>query len=97
MHNSADIDVTATAIVRAGYEFQGQKCSACSRVYAPRSQWSKLKEELAFMVKDIKVGDVKDFHNFMNAVIDGEAYRKIMVKENFAPPNDFRYPYMRVA
>jgi len=78
MHNSADIDATATAIVRAGYEYQGQKCSACSRVYAPRSQWSKLKEELAFMVKDIKVGDVKNFNNFMNAVIDREAYQKIM-------------------
>jgi len=79
IHNSADIDAAATAIVRAGFEFQGQKCSACSRVYAPRSQWPELRETLLSMVKEIDVGDVKNFSNFMNAVIDRKAYRKIMV------------------
>ena len=78
MHHSADIEETATAIVRAGYEYQGQKCSACSRVYVPRSKWSELKSTLLSMIQTIKRGDVRDFSNFMNAVIDQTSYDNIM-------------------
>lgn len=78
MHASAEVAETATAIVRSGYEYQGQKCSACTRVYAPRSRWQELETTLLSMLKKIKVGDVKDFTNFMNAVIDERAFNKIM-------------------
>jgi len=78
MHQSADVDAVASAVVRAGFEYQGQKCSACSRVYVPRSRWSELKEKLRSMVSMIKVGDVRDFRNFMNAVIDEASFDNTM-------------------
>lgn len=78
MHNSAEIDEVASAIVRAGFEYQGQKCSACSRVYAPRSRWKELREKLVSMVSTIKVGDVRDFRNYMNAVIDEASFDNTM-------------------
>ncbi len=78
MHHSADVDETATAMIRAGYEYQGQKCSACSRVYVPRSLWPELKSGLQERMSDISVGDVMDFTNFMNAVIDQPSFTKIM-------------------
>jgi 1-pyrroline-5-carboxylate dehydrogenase len=73
-HPSADVDALATAIVRGSFEYQGQKCSAASRVYAPASLWPKLRERLAEEVESIKVGDVADFSNFMGAVIDGNSF-----------------------
>jgi 1-pyrroline-5-carboxylate dehydrogenase len=76
-HRSADVDALATAIVRGGYEFQGQKCSAVSRVYVPRSLWPGLRDRLVAMIDDIGVGDVQDFRNFMGAVIDERAFDKI--------------------
>ena len=78
MHHSADIEETATAIVRAGFEYQGQKCSACSRVYVPRSKWPALKATLLSMIESIRMGDVRDFTHFMNAVIDQNAFNNIM-------------------
>ena len=78
MHASAGIAETAAAIVRAGFEYQGQKCSACSRVYVPRSAWPALKDALMTMIKEIRMGDVIDFSNFVNAVIDERAYDNIM-------------------
>ena len=74
-HPSADVDAVATAIVRGSFEYQGQKCSAASRVYAPANLWPELRERLADQVADIKMGDVADFENFMGAVIDRNSFR----------------------
>jgi 1-pyrroline-5-carboxylate dehydrogenase len=74
-HPSADVDALATAILRGSFEYQGQKCSAASRVYAPDNLWPELRERLADQVASIKMGDVADFENFMGAVIDGNSLR----------------------
>jgi len=74
-HPSADVEAVATAIVRGSFEYQGQKCSAASRVYAPSNLWPELRERLADEVKQLKVGDVSDFSNFMGAVIDANALK----------------------
>jgi len=76
-HPSADPAALAVAIVRGGYEFQGQKCSAVSRIYIPRSLWGDLRDRLAATIADLRVGDVQDFRNFMGAVIDEKAFTKI--------------------
>jgi 1-pyrroline-5-carboxylate dehydrogenase len=76
-HASADPEALATAIVRGGYEFQGQKCSAVSRVYIPRSLWGEVGDRLVAMIRGIQMGDVADFRNFMGAVIDRRAFDKI--------------------
>ncbi len=73
-HPSADVDAVATAILRGSFEYQGQKCSAASRVYAPKSLWPQLRERLADEVSELKAGDVSDFSNFMGAVIDGSSF-----------------------
>ena len=75
-HPSADPKALLTAIVRGGYEYQGQKCSACSRVYVARSVWDAMKDELADTIASIKIGDVSDFTNFMGAVIKKGAFDK---------------------
>jgi 1-pyrroline-5-carboxylate dehydrogenase len=69
-HPSADVDALATAIVRGSFEYQGQKCSAASRVFAPSNLWPELRERLVEEVRALRVGDVGDFSNFMGAVID---------------------------
>ncbi len=74
-HPSADVDALATAIVRGSFEYQGQKCSASSRVYAPSNLWPQLRERLQEQVATITMGDVSDFGNFMGAVIDGASFR----------------------
>jgi 1-pyrroline-5-carboxylate dehydrogenase len=74
-HPSADVDSLATAIVRGSFEYQGQKCSASSRVYAPSNLWPALRERLQEEVATIKMGDVSDFGNFMGAVIDGSSFK----------------------
>jgi 1-pyrroline-5-carboxylate dehydrogenase len=74
-HPTADVDAVATAIVRGSFEYQGQKCSAASRVYAPAKLWPKLKERLVEQVGELRVGDVSDFSNFMGAVIDESSFR----------------------
>ena len=73
-HPSADVDAVATAIVRGSFEYQGQKCSAASRIYAPESVWNDLRERLVEQVSELKMGDVSDFENFMGAVIDRNAF-----------------------
>ncbi|WP_243302942.1 L-glutamate gamma-semialdehyde dehydrogenase [Geothrix oryzisoli] len=78
MHASGDVDETAAAIVRAGFEYQGQKCSACSRVYAPASRWAELKARLLELMGEIRMGDVRDFRNFFNAVIDEASFDNAM-------------------
>ncbi len=74
-HPSADAAAVATAIVRGAFEYQGQKCSACSRVYAPSNLWPEVRELLAAQVSEIPMGDVADFTNFMGAVIDSSSFR----------------------
>ncbi len=77
MHSSADLDVTATAMVRGAFEYQGQKCSAASRAYIPESRWPEIKKRMGDQIGRIKMGDPEDFTNFMNAVIDKSAYGTI--------------------
>jgi len=76
-HPSADPAALAVAIVRGGFEFQGQKCSAVSRVYVPRSIWNDVRDRMVAMIDEIKMGDPQDFRNFMGAVIDKRAFEKI--------------------
>jgi 1-pyrroline-5-carboxylate dehydrogenase len=77
VHPSADADAVATAMVRGAFEYQGQKCSAASRVYMPISLWASVKALVLQMLKEIKMGDVEDFTNFINAVIDKAAFDTI--------------------
>ncbi len=76
-HPSADVAALAVAIVRGAFEYQGQKCSAASRVYIPKSLWPEVKARVVAMMEEIKVGDVNDFTNFMGAVIDQRAFDRI--------------------
>jgi 1-pyrroline-5-carboxylate dehydrogenase len=74
-HPSADPDAVATAITRGSFEYQGQKCSASSRLYVPSNLWPHVRERLQADVASIAMGDVRDFTNFMGAVIDGSSFR----------------------
>ena len=76
-HPSADPAAVAVAIVRGGFEYQGQKCSAASRVYVPQSLWNEVRDRTIAMMRDIKMGDPRDFRNFMSAVIDKKAFDRI--------------------
>jgi 1-pyrroline-5-carboxylate dehydrogenase len=76
-HASADPQALAVAVVRGGYEYQGQKCSAASRIYVPKSIWKDVRERIVAMIAEIAVGDVQDFRNFMGAVIDKKAFDSI--------------------
>lgn len=76
-HPSADPKELAVAIVRGAFEFQGQKCSAASRAYIPKSLWDNTFKEIKTMMKTVKVGDVFDFSNFVNAVIDENSFDNI--------------------
>jgi 1-pyrroline-5-carboxylate dehydrogenase len=87
-HNSANTLELATAIVRGSFEYQGQKCSAASRAYIPESIWAETKQHILKMTSEIKVGDVCDFRNFVNAVIDDNAFEKIMEYINKAGSSD---------
>jgi 1-pyrroline-5-carboxylate dehydrogenase len=73
-HPTADREAVVTAVVRGSFEYQGQKCSAASRIYIPQSLWDDMRPELADKVSELKVGDVTDFENFMGAVIDAKAF-----------------------
>jgi len=76
-HPSADAEALVAAIVRGGYEYQGQKCSAASRLYIAKSVWQKIRGPLAETLRAVKVGDPTDFSNFMGAVIDRPSYTKL--------------------
>ena len=75
--NTVDIDVLVTALVRGAFEYQGQKCSAASRAYIPESIWPNVKEKLGHALSSIKMGPPEDFTNFINAVIDEQAFDKL--------------------
>ena len=76
-HPSADPQAVAVALVRGGFEYQGQKCSAASRVYIPASLWTEVRDRSVAMMRDITVGDVREFQTFMGAVIDRKAFDRI--------------------
>jgi 1-pyrroline-5-carboxylate dehydrogenase len=76
-HPSADAQAVAVAIARGGFEYQGQKCSAASRVYVPKSLWKEVRDATVGMMGDIRQGDVRDFRNFVSAVIDRKSFDKI--------------------
>lgn len=78
VHPSANADEVATALVRGSFEYQGQKCSAASRAYIPKSLWEKIHELLTRMMSEITVGDVRKYSNFVNAVIDEKSYENCM-------------------
>jgi 1-pyrroline-5-carboxylate dehydrogenase len=83
-HNSADVDALVVAALRGAFEYQGQKCSAASRMYIPKSVWGEFKEKYVSEIKKIKMGDVEDFTNFMSAVIDKGAFESITEYIKFA-------------
>ncbi len=76
-HASADPVALSVAIARGGFEYQGQKCSAASRIYVPESLWSEVRDRTVAIMKEIRMGDPADFRNFMGAVIDKQAFEKI--------------------
>ena len=76
-HESVDIDELTTAMIRGAFEFQGQKCSAMSRAYIPKTIWNKVKSKYLLDLASVKVGSPEDFSNFMNAVIDKKAFESI--------------------
>ena len=83
-HESVNKDALVTAMVRGAFEYQGQKCSAMSRAYIPTTIWDDVKEKYLAEVDSIKMGDPKDFTNFMNAVIDRSAFESISEFIDFA-------------
>lgn len=84
VHPSAPATDVATAIVRGAFEYQGQKCSAASRAYIPSSLWNDVKASVGDMIKGLKMGDVQDFTNFINAVIDEASFDNIMSYIDYA-------------
>src|ERR1044071_2778082 len=73
-HPSADAEAVATAILRGSFEYQGQKCSAASRVFAPASLWPAVRDQVVEEIGEMKMGDVSDFSNFVGAVIDASSF-----------------------
>jgi len=84
VHNSADVDALVVAAIRGAFEYQGQKCSAASRMYMPKSIWDNFKKKYIAEVGKIKMGDPEDFSNFMTAVIDKAAFKSIKEYIDFA-------------
>ena len=76
-HPSADVQELSVAIARGGFEYQGQKCSAASRIYVPESLWPEVRDRVVAMMGEMRVGDVRDFRTFMGAVIDRKSFTKI--------------------
>ena len=87
-HPSANVDAVTTAIIRAGFEYQGQKCSAASRIYIPDNLWKVMKDDLIDQVDGIAMGDPADFRNFMGAVIDRPAFDKLSGYLDFVKSSD---------
>jgi 1-pyrroline-5-carboxylate dehydrogenase len=75
-HPSADVDALVVALGRGAFEYQGQKCSAASRAYVPRSLWPEVRDGLVALTEEITMGNVEDLSTFMGAVIDGGAFKK---------------------
>ncbi len=88
VHHSADVDALVVAALRGAFEYQGQKCSAASRMYIPKSLWPEFKEKYTAEVAKIKMGEPTDFRNFMTAVIDRAAYESITAYIKYAAESD---------
>src|SRR5690606_21787923 len=73
-HPSADLETLTVALLRGAFEYQGQKCSAASRAYVPNNLWPQLRERLIAGIAELKMGDPRDFSNFLGAVIDAKAF-----------------------
>ncbi len=86
-HNSCDVEALVTASIRGAFEYQGQKCSAASRIFVPKSIYPKYEELLLEEMKSVKMGDVKSFGNFVNAVIDESAFNTIKSYVDYAKDN----------
>ncbi len=86
-HESADVDALVVAMARGAFEYQGQKCSAASRVYIPANRWNETREKYVKMVNSIKMGSPLDFTNFMTAVIDEASFDKITGYIDYAKKN----------
>lgn len=87
-HSSVNAKALQTALIRGAFEYQGQKCSAASRVYIPKSVWTELKDDLLEETKNLKMGTVEDFTNFVNAVIDKSAFDSITSYIDFAKKSE---------
>lgn len=87
-HQSADVDALVIAALRGAYEYQGQKCSAASRMYIPESVWDEFKEKFTAEVEKITMGDAADFDNFLTAVIDEKSFNNITEYIDFAADAD---------
>ncbi len=87
-HNTADVDALVVAAIRGAFEYQGQKCSAASRMYIPQSIWPEFKEKYVEEVGKMKMGDIEDFTNFMGAVIDKGAFESITEYIDYAANSD---------
>ncbi len=83
-HNSSNPDELAAAVVSGAFEYQGQKCSAASRAYIPKSLWPETKKRILEKVSEMKIGDVTDFNNYINAVIDEHSFDNIMSYIDYA-------------
>lgn len=78
VHESADMESVAVSTVRSAFEYSGQKCSACSRLYVPKSKWPQLKERLRELTAGLKIGSPLDFSTFTSAVIDEKSFDRIV-------------------
>jgi len=87
-HHSADPAALATALVRGAFEYQGQKCSAASRAYLPKSMWPDIFDKIQSQFARIKMGPVEDFENYINAVIDKKSYDRIKTYIDFVNDSD---------
>ncbi len=88
VHETAKVDAVVTALARGAFEYQGQKCSAASRAYIPKGMWSEVKEKLTRELGTMKMGDTMDFSNFINAVIDANAFKDITGYIDYAKKAD---------
>ena len=88
VHPSADPAVTVTALVRGAFEYQGQKCSAASRAYVPRSVWSRIRDQIVATTESLEMGSVLNFSNFMSAVIDRRSFDKLAAVQQRAAADD---------
>lgn len=88
VHESANVDEVATGLVRGAFEFQGQKCSAASRAYIPATLWPQIEAKMKEFIDELKIGGTEDFSNFINAVIDERAFKKITAYIDEAKQNN---------
>jgi len=88
VHESANVDEVATGLVRGAFEYQGQKCSAASRAYIPSTLWPAIESKIQAFLSEIKIGGTEDFSNFINAVIDERAFKKITAYIDAAKSSD---------